>query len=70
MYPSYMYVFHAPQPGKQDWVTFHTVESIPNLEIQKIMGKNTVYRVQLLWEGVEEPVLHRLPPLIPEVFNI
>ena len=70
MYPGYWYVFHAQQPGKRDRVTFKTVESIPTDEIQKIMGnKNTVYRIKLLWEGVEEHVFHRLPPLIPEVFK-
>ena len=72
MYPGYLYVLHASQPGKLKRVTFHTVESEPITEIQNVMGKtSTVYRVQLLIEGVEERVLNPLPPLLlPEVFNI
>ena len=47
MYPGYLYVLHASQPGKLKRVTFHTVESEPIMEIQNVMGKtSTVYRVQ------------------------
>ena len=70
MYPGYMYVFHAPQSDR-DWVTFRTVDSNPITEVQDILGKTgTVFRLQLIWEGVEKSYLNLLPPLVPDVMFI
>ena len=70
MYPGYMYVFHGPQTDR-DRVTFRTVESNPITEVKDILGKTgTVFRLQLIWEGVEESYLNLLPTLVPEVMII
>ena len=63
MFRGYCYLFHELQPGKRDRITFFTEVKDPFNEIKNIYEKSGVHRLQLIWEGVEEYSLIRLPPL-------